>query len=57
MRAPDSHFPAVHLRPPVNWINDPNGLVFHDGYYHVYFQYNPHSARHADMHWGHYRSP
>jgi beta-fructofuranosidase len=53
----DPHFPAVHLRPPANWLNDPNGLVFHDGHYHVYFQYNPHSARHADMHWGHYRSP
>ncbi|QOV40864.1 glycoside hydrolase family 32 protein [Streptomyces ferrugineus] len=53
----DSHFPAVHLRPPAHWINDPNGLVFHDGHYHVYFQYNPHSARHADMHWGHFRSP
>ena len=52
----DTHFPAVHLRPPAHWINDPNGLVFHDGHYHVYFQYNPHSARHADMHWGHYRS-
>ncbi|MEV8559295.1 glycoside hydrolase family 32 protein [Streptomyces sp. NPDC051917] len=57
MPTPDPHFPAVHLRPPANWINDPNGLVFHDGHYHVYFQYNPHSARHADMHWGHYRSP
>ncbi|CCK24573.1 hypothetical protein BN159_0194 [Streptomyces davaonensis JCM 4913] len=54
--ASDTHFPAVHLRPPAHWINDPNGLVFHDGHYHVYFQYNPHSARHADMHWGHYRS-
>ncbi|WP_306187355.1 glycoside hydrolase family 32 protein [Streptomyces sp. MK5] len=53
----DTHFPAVHLRPPAHWINDPNGLVFHDGHYHVYFQYNPYSARHADMHWGHYRSP
>ncbi|WLW58233.1 glycoside hydrolase family 32 protein [Streptomyces sp. YU58] len=53
----DAHFPAVHLRPPAHWINDPNGLVFHDGHYHVYFQYNPHSARHADMHWGHFRSP
>ncbi|POX56259.1 glycosyl hydrolase [Streptomyces sp. Ru71] len=53
----DTHFPEVHLRPPAHWINDPNGLVFHDGHYHVYFQYNPHSARHADMHWGHFRSP
>ncbi|MEV0173685.1 glycoside hydrolase family 32 protein [Streptomyces sp. NPDC050803] len=54
--AHDPHFPALHLRPPANWLNDPNGLVFHDGRYHVYFQYNPHSARHADMHWGHFRS-
>lgn len=53
----DPHLPAVHLRPPRNWINDPNGLVFHDGHYHVFFQYNPHSAEHANMHWGHFRSP
>ncbi|GGN79853.1 glycosyl hydrolase family 32 [Streptomyces albiflavescens] len=52
----DPHFPAIHLRPPANWLNDPNGLVFHEGHYHVYFQYNPHGARHADMHWGHFRS-
>ncbi|MBT2443956.1 glycoside hydrolase family 32 protein [Streptomyces sp. ISL-36] len=52
----DPHFPAIHLRPPAHWVNDPNGLVFHDGHYHVFFQYNPHSARHADMHWGHFRS-
>ncbi|MBC2905954.1 glycoside hydrolase family 32 protein [Streptomyces sp. PSKA01] len=52
----DTHFPAIHLRPPAHWLNDPNGLVFHDGHYHVYFQYNPNSARHADMHWGHFRS-
>ncbi|MEV6103603.1 glycoside hydrolase family 32 protein [Streptomyces sp. NPDC051940] len=50
------HFPAVHPRPPRHWVNDPNGLVFHDGHYHVFFQYNPHSVRHRDMHWGHYRS-
>ncbi|MFP1624279.1 glycoside hydrolase family 32 protein [Streptomyces sp. 5K101] len=54
--ARDPHFPALHLRPPRNWLNDPNGLVFHDGHYHVFFQYNPGSARHADMHWGHFRS-
>lgn len=56
MSAPDPHFPAVHLRPPANWVNDPNGLVFHEDHFHVYFQYNPHSARHTGMHWGHYRS-
>lgn len=55
--ARDAHFPALHLRPPRHWLNDPNGLVHHDGYYHVFFQYNPRGARHADMHWGHFRSP
>lgn len=53
----DPHFPVAHLRPPRNWINDPNGLVFHDGHYHVCYQYNPHGATHANMHWGHFRSP
>ena len=53
----DPHLPEIHLRPPRNWVNDPNGLVFHDGYYHVFFQYNPDSSRHANMHWGHFRSP
>ncbi|WP_329234524.1 glycoside hydrolase family 32 protein [Streptomyces canus] len=53
----DPHYPVVHLRPPNNWINDPNGLVFHDGHYHVFYQYNPYGATHANMHWGHFRSP
>ncbi|TQE15963.1 glycosyl hydrolase [Streptomyces ipomoeae] len=53
----DPHLPEVHLRPPRNWINDPNGLVFHDGHYHVFFQYNPYGPQHANVHWGHYRSP
>ncbi|NGO74331.1 glycoside hydrolase family 32 protein [Streptomyces sp. YC504] len=52
-----AHLPAVHLRPPRNWINDPNGLVFHDGHYHVFFQYNPYGPQHKHVHWGHFRSP
>lgn len=52
----DPHLPTVHLRPPRNWVNDPNGLVFHDGAYHIFFQHNPMGARHANMHWGHFRS-
>ncbi|MET8417695.1 glycoside hydrolase family 32 protein [Streptomyces sp. NPDC005134] len=53
----DPHLPAIHLRPPRNWVNDPNGLVFHDGHYHVFFQYNPHGPQHSNVHWGHFRSP
>ncbi|MGP3963951.1 hypothetical protein ACTWPT_49105 [Nonomuraea sp. 3N208] len=53
----DPHYPVVHLRPPANWINDPNGLVFHDGHYHVCYQYNPFGATHANLHWGRFRSP
>ena len=56
MTHPDPHFPAVHLRPPCNWVNDPNGLVFYGGDFHVFFQYNPFGPRHANMHWGHARS-
>lgn len=43
----------MHFRPARNWMNDPNGLVFHDGRYHLYYQYNPHGADHAHMSWGH----
>nr|WSY49452.1 glycoside hydrolase family 32 protein [Streptomyces sp. NBC_00886] len=53
----DPYRPVAHLRPPRNWINDPNGLVFHDGQYHVFYQYNPYGVAHANMHWGHFRSP
>ncbi|MFJ8082407.1 glycoside hydrolase family 32 protein [Streptomyces sp. NPDC096205] len=52
----DPHLPVAHLRPPRNWINDPNGLAFHDGHYHVCFQHNPYGPEHANMHWGHFRS-
>ncbi|WP_030951697.1 glycoside hydrolase family 32 protein [Streptomyces sp. NRRL S-481] len=53
----DPHRPVAHLRPPRNWINDPNGLAFHDGHYHVCYQYNPYGATHANLNWGHFRSP
>ncbi|MFC7261426.1 glycoside hydrolase family 32 protein [Streptomyces lutosisoli] len=53
----DPHLPVAHLRPPRNWINDPNGLAFHHGHYHVCFQHNPYGPEHANMHWGHFRSP
>ncbi len=43
----------MHFRPARNWMNDPNGLVFHDGRYHLYYQYNPNGADHGFMSWGH----
>ncbi len=49
---------ALHLEPPQGWMNDPNGLSFFDGYYHVYFQYAPDSADGSGKKcWGHYQSP
>ena len=48
----------LHLEPPHGWMNDPNGLCFFNGFYHVYFQYSPADAKGGGMKcWGHYRSP
>jgi beta-fructofuranosidase len=49
----DRSFPRLHPRPEAGWVNDPNGIMFVDGRWHVFFQYNPGSARHEDIHWGH----
>lgn len=45
--------PAIHLGADAGWINDPNGLCFHKGVWHAFFQHNPHSDLHDDLHWGH----
>ena len=45
--------PRLHFAPRNNWMNDPNGLVFHDGLYHLYFQCNPEGISHANLSWGH----
>ncbi len=48
----------LHLEPPVGWLNDPNGLCFFGGKYHVFFQYSPDSADGSGKKcWGHYESP
>jgi beta-fructofuranosidase len=52
----DPAFPALHIRPARGWLNDPNGLCRIDGTYHVFFQYNPHSPIHGNVHWGHVSS-
>ena len=45
--------PGYHYRASQNWINDPCGLIQHQGVYHLYHQYNPHGDQWGDMHWGH----
>ena len=49
----DFHRPAYHFLPAANWMNDPNGVIQWRGRYHLFFQYNPDGAYHANMHWGH----
>lgn len=45
--------PGYHFLPEKNWINDPCGLIEHQGVYHLFYQYNPHGDQWGDIHWGH----
>ena len=49
--------PAYHFSPAAHWMNDPNGMVYYQGTYHLFFQYYPGGTTWGPMHWGHATSP
>ena len=49
----DTHRPQFHFSPKAHWMNDPNGMVYLNGKYHLFFQYYPEGTTWGPMHWGH----
>lgn len=45
--------PQIHFSPKEHWMNDPNGMVYYKGIYHLFFQYYPDATVWGPMHWGH----
>ena len=49
----EQYRPQIHFSPKEGWMNDPNGMVYYNNQYHLYFQYYPNSSVWGPMHWGH----
>ena len=49
----EQYRPQIHFTPAQNWMNDPNGMVYADGTYHLFYQYNPQGNDWGNMSWGH----
>ncbi|CAH0149004.1 Levanase [Pedobacter sp. Bi27] len=49
----EKYRPAFHFSPKAHWMNDPNGMVYYNGVYHLFFQYHPGGTTWGPMHWGH----
>ena len=52
-RYSESFRPQFHFSPPINFMNDPNGLVYSNGTWHLFYQYNPTHNVGGNQHWGH----
>lgn len=54
--AQEPYRPQVHFSPAEKWMNDPNGMIFYKGVYHLFYQYYPDNTVWGPMHWGHAQS-